>query len=109
MTALGDVARAITSKNAGNFVVAIDVEFDAFETFESVRLTGSLDPESIAEHLRIDLSDVVAVTFFRPGLSAKIAIRRTASSGDVGESDVFGVQQFALVMDLPLHGPAALA
>lgn len=102
MRYLGDVVRAVTSKNAGNFAIAVDIECHDAVSFDELRASGVLAPAHLAAALRIDVDDILAVTPFAPGLAIKIAVRRMIPSGDIGETDVFGVQQFAPFMELEL-------
>jgi len=102
MRRLGDVVRAVTSKNAGNFAVAVDIECHDEASFEELQASGALAPAYLAAALGMEVDDILAVTPFAPGLAIKIAVRRLIPSGDIGETDVFGVQQFAPFMELEL-------
>ena len=44
--------------------------------------------------------EVLHVIEFDQGLAFKIAVRRAHASGDLGETDVFGAQQYAPLLDL---------
>jgi len=102
MGLLGDLAKEISSKNAGNFAVTFDVEFRDTPSYQHVLDSGVLSVENIAGVLGISVDEIIGVSPFRPGLAVKIAVRRHHSSGDVGETDVFGVQQYAPLLGLEI-------
>jgi hypothetical protein len=58
MAKLGELARLIRSKNAGPFVLTIDVMFDKEEDFERVRRSGVLTADTIAKIYRLPVEDV---------------------------------------------------
>jgi hypothetical protein len=97
---LAELANEISSKNAGNYFLTFDVVFDDGEAYERVKSSGVLNRERIAQLYRMPLEDVLHVVEFDQGLSFKIAVRRLHASGDVGETDVFGAQQYAPLLDV---------
>jgi hypothetical protein len=102
MPLLSELAKEITSKNAGNFAVTFDVVFDDEATFTRILQSQLMDPAFVADLLRVTPGDIIAITPFPPGRAVKIAVRRIRSSGDVGESDVFGAQQYAPLLDVAI-------
>ena len=99
---LGDLAKEISSKNAGNFAVTFDLEFDDITSYQRLLDSGVLSEEKLAGFLGISVDEIISVSPFRPGLAVKIAVRRHHSSGDVGETDVFGVQQYVPLLNLEI-------
>jgi hypothetical protein len=55
--------------------------------------------ESVAEAYGMPLDEVLHVVEFDQGNAFKIAVRRARPSGSVGETDVFGAQQYAPLLD----------
>jgi hypothetical protein len=102
MTGVENVARHFTlirSKDAGPFMLTIDLFFAdehsrraflAADVFNAERIGGlyGVDPAAV----RIfDLADIGAM---------KISFPRPVVSGDFGDTDITGGQQYALVVDL---------
>ena len=102
MVLLGDMAKEVSSKNAGNFTVTFDVEFHDESSYQHVLDSGVFEKNHLADFLQIALDEIVSVSPFLAGLAVKIAVRRHHSSGDVGETDVFGVQQYVPLLDLEI-------
>ena len=100
---LRDLATVIRSKNAGPFELTFDILFSDPYDYQRVVRSGQLSAESFASLYGIALDDVLSVIEFEPALAIKITIKRTRSSGALGESDVYGAQQHAplLQLDIP--------
>lgn len=90
----------ISSKNAGNFFLTFDVVFDDVAVYDRVKRAGVLTPERVASLFHMPAEEVLHVVEFDQGLAFKIAVRRTHASGDPGETDVFGAQQYAPLLEL---------
>lgn len=99
MTRLKDIAKACKSKNAGPFHVTLDIMFDDETLFERVRATGVIRPELIAQLYRVPVAQVL-FTEYPPALTWKATIPRRIPSGAVGDSDVYGAQQHAPLLDI---------
>ena len=100
---LPDLATVIRSKNAGPFELTFDILFSDPYDYQRVVRSGQLSAESFASLYGIALDDVLSVIEFEPAMAIKITIKRTRSSGALGESDVYGAQQHAplLQLDIP--------
>ena len=101
MAKLRDLAKVCKSKNAGPFEVTIDVMFDTRELFDQVLASGVLNAELFAKLYGVDSKDVM-VTPYPPALAIKGTIPRRVSSGDVGDTDVYGAQQHAPMLDVEI-------
>ena len=97
---LADLASVIRSKNAGPFVLTLDVFFKDREVFQKVRDAGVITKASLAELYRVSEDDILEVTFFEPAEALKISIKRWVSSAAPGDTDVFGAQQHVPLMSL---------
>lgn len=95
---LGDLAAFMTSKNAGPFLVTIDVVFQSREDFERVRRSGVLTAESVAASYGREPGDVTGIYYFEPAKAIKVTLRRTVPSGGPGDTDVYGAQQHVPLM-----------
>jgi hypothetical protein len=102
VTRLAELARELSSKNAGNFHLAFDIVFEDAPTFRRVRDSGVFTPERIAELYGTPVADVLGIIYFDPGNAIKVTMRRSRPSGDPGETDVFGAQQYPPLLDLEI-------
>lgn len=101
MTKIRDLAVVCRSKNANPFLLTLDVVFPDEETFEKVRATGVLNKQLISRLYRVSEEDVLLVEF--PQANAiKATIPRLHGSGAVEDSDVYGAQQHAPLMDVDI-------
>jgi len=103
MARIRDIAKACKSKNAGPFELTLDVVFDERSMYERVRATGVLGPELFARLYNVRPEDVL-FTEYPAGNAFKATIPRLVPSGDVGDTDVYGAQQHAplLEVEIPL-------
>ena len=96
-----DLAVVCRSKNANPFLLTLDVVFPDEETFEKVRATGVLNKQLISRLYRVSEEDVLLVEF--PQANAiKATIPRLHGSGAVEDTDVYGAQQHAPLMDVEI-------
>ncbi|MEQ8193999.1 MAG: DUF4387 domain-containing protein [Rhodospirillales bacterium] len=99
MAKLGDLATLVRSKNAGPFYLTFDVMFDDPAVYERVRNANVLSRAFIAE--RFGLSENEVLFFFVDNaLAVKASIPRPIIQGDIGETDAYGGQQFAALLDI---------
>ncbi|QIL79360.1 DUF4387 domain-containing protein [Diaphorobacter sp. HDW4A] len=99
MTRLKDIAKACKSKNAGPFHITLDIMFDDLKLFERVRATGVIRAELIAQLYGVPV-DSVQFTEYPPALAWKATIARRIPSGAVGDTDIYGAQQHAPLLDI---------
>jgi hypothetical protein len=97
-----DIARVIRSKNAGPFELTFDIIFNDAETYERAKKSGIFSRELFAEIYRIPLDRVLNFCFFDPAHAVKATIARAVSSGTAGDSDVFGAQQHAPLLEIEI-------
>ncbi|MEQ8584932.1 MAG: DUF4387 domain-containing protein [Thalassobaculaceae bacterium] len=109
MPRIRDIAKVCKSKNAGPFQLTIDVVFETRATYDAVAATGVLTPALIAALYGVAEEDVL-FTPYPAGLAFKATIPRAIPAGDLGDTDVYGCQQHApmLDVDIPINdAPAA--
>lgn len=99
---LKTLAKVIRSKNAGPFELTFDIMFDDPAVYERVKRSGAICHELFARLYGITIDRVLGVEPFDPALSIKATIVRPVSSGTVGDSDVFGAQQHAPLLDVEI-------
>ena len=97
MAKLSEVARIIRSKNAGPFELTLDVMFDDRQVYEDIKGRAVLSAETIG---RLYDRPVLSTYYFDNAMAFKATLPRTVSAGTTGDSDVFGAQQHAPLLDL---------
>lgn len=101
MARIADIAKVCRSKNAGPFELTIDVAFDDRALFDRVKATGVLTASLFARLYGVKESEVL-FTVYDPGLAFKATLPRLRPSGDIGDTDVYGAQQHAPVLDVEI-------
>jgi hypothetical protein len=101
MPRIREIAKACKSKNAGPFEVTLDVVFDDPDLFERVRKTGVLCPALFARLYKVRPEDVL-FTEYPAGNAFKATLPRLIPAGDVGDTDVYGAQQHAPLLDVEI-------
>ncbi|GGE49160.1 acyl-CoA synthetase [Agaricicola taiwanensis] len=103
MPLIKDIARVCKSKNAGPFELTIDVVFDDPALYRRVKETGVLGPDLFARLYGVSANEV-QFTPYDAGSAFKATLPRLVSAGDVGDTDVYGAQQHAplLNVDIPV-------
>lgn len=96
---LGDLAAFITSKNAGPFLMTIDIVFATRKAYEEIRDQRFVTPALVARLYRCPVGDVVNIVHFEPAKAIKITLRRAVASGGPGDTDVYGAQQHVPLMN----------
>lgn len=99
MAKLKDIAKACKSKNAGPFEITLDIMFDDAALFERVRATGVIDAALIARLYGVR-QDQVLFTEYAPALAWKATLPRRIASGAIGDTDIYGAQQHAPLLDI---------
>lgn len=103
-----DVAKVIRSKNSGPFELTFDIIFKNRAWFETFRARNIINPELICRLFRIEPEDILGIIPFAPAQAIKITIRRWIPSGALGETDIYGAQQHAPLLDIEFEAdPAA--
>jgi Domain of unknown function (DUF4387) len=101
MAKISEIAQVCKSKNAGPFEVTIDVVFADKAMFEKVKKTQVLNADLIARLYHVKPSDVL-FTVYDAGNAFKATVPRRVPAGDVGDTDVYGAQQHAPLLDVDI-------
>lgn len=99
---LDELAKTIRSKNAGVNKITFDIIFRDRETYEAVKRSGAITRESVCALYRIPLSRLADFVEYDPGLAIKFTIFRERPSGSAGDGDIFGAQQYAPLLGVPV-------
>ncbi len=97
---LYDLAKVLRSKNAGPFQLTLDIIFDNDDAYRLVKDSGVLTTQLVCERYRVTPEDVHGIVFYDPALAVKITIRRPTDSGSIADTDVYGAQQHAPLIDV---------
>ncbi len=101
MAKISEIAQVCKSKNAGPFEVTIDVVFSDKAMFQKVKDTQVLNADLIARLYHVKPSDVL-FTIYDAGNAFKATVPRRIPAGDIGDTDVYGAQQHAPLLDVDI-------
>jgi Domain of unknown function (DUF4387) len=99
---LAETAKLIRSKNAGPFWLTFDVMFDDEAVYRRVRDQGVLTVEVVSRLYAVP-ADQVLLFADDNALAIKASIPRPRSSGSALDTDIFGGQQYAPLLDLSVE------
>jgi len=101
MTKLRDLAQIIRSKNAGAYQITIDVVFEDQETYKRVKDAGTINQTLFANLYRVP-EDQVEFSEYDQAHAFKATLTRWHASGDIADSDIYGAQQHAPLLDIDI-------
>jgi hypothetical protein len=101
VTKLSDLAAVLRSKNAGPFLITIDVLFDRDSHYQRVMASNAMTPVALAPRLRLSASDVDVIPY-PLARAIKVTIPRLHSAGSPLDTDVYGAQQHAPLLDIDI-------
>jgi hypothetical protein len=99
-TKLNDITDIIRSKNSGPYELTIDLMFKNADWYHRVCEKKVINEQLVCGLYRIKPADIINIINFDPANAVKVTIRRPICSGDPGESDVYGAQQHAPMLDV---------
>ena len=101
------LAKLARSKNAGPFVISLDLVFKDSAAYDAVRESGAVSRESIAALYRLPLERVGEVIEYPAANALKVNLFRERPAGSFGERDLYGSQLGSLLDHLlvPLPEP----
>ena len=100
MKKLSELAKTIRSKNAGVDKVTFDIIFTDRSVYDRVRASKAITRETIAKLYGIDQSRIADFVEYDPACAIKFTLYRLRPSGSAGDSDIFGAQQYAPLLDI---------
>jgi hypothetical protein len=95
MSTLSEFALVVRSKNTSPFTYSLDILFREADDYHRFKAQGLIDHHLIADLYGIEKDQVLDIIYFDPALAIKVCLPRTVSSGAPGDSDVYGAQQHA--------------
>ncbi len=99
---LSQLAKTIRSKNAGVDKITFDIIFPDRESYERVKKSGVLNRAFVARLYGIPESRISDFVEFDPAMAIKFTIYRLKPSGSPGDTDIFGSQQYAPLLDVQI-------
>jgi len=102
---LGDCTKLLRSKNAGPFMLTIDLLFHEMASYDQARHSGLLEPERLAKLYGVNPA-LVKVFLVPDVLAIKISFPRPIPSGGEGDNDIYGCQYMARLARLPMPDAA---
>ena len=94
-----DLADVIRSKNSGPYELTFDIMFKDYSMYRKVAEAKVFNASMFAGLYGIRESTVMEVINFDPAKAIKVTIERPICSGNLGETDVYGAQQHAPLVD----------
>ncbi len=101
MALIRNLAKVCKSKNAGPFELTVDVVFEDAATFQRVKATGVLSAALFARLYDVP-TQTVLFTPYDAAFAFKATFPRLVPAGDLGDTDVYGCQQHAPLLDVDL-------
>lgn len=101
MSRIRDLAKICKSKNAGPFDLTVDVVFEDQPTFDHVLASCVLTTDLFARLYKVP-PDQVLLTPYPPGLAFKATFPRAIPSGEIGDTDIYGAQQHAPLLNVEI-------
>ena len=95
-----EAAQVIRSKNAGPYELTLDILFKDRRYYELFRRQGVISPETIRRLYGTPPDDILGIVYFEPACAIKVTLRRPIASGAAGDSDIYGAQQHAPLLDI---------
>lgn len=96
---LRDIASVIRSKNAGPYTLTIDVLLPNKKTFVKVCNSKAITQKKMANLYKKKVNEVKVIEH-PESYSIKIAIQRTKTAGNFNDTDIYGAQQHAPMLDI---------
>ncbi len=101
MARLVDLAQVLRSKNAGALLCTLDMMFEDEATYRRVLDSGAINVQRIADLYGVSNNEVSIIPY-DVAYAIKVTIPRLARSGDPEDSDIYGAQQHAPLLDIEI-------
>jgi len=101
MARLRELAKLIRTKNAGPFQLTLDILFEDRPTYLRVKNSGAITKGLISKLFRVN-EEKVHLVYFDPAYAIKVTVPRPVISGDLDDTDIFGGQQYAPLVNLEI-------
>ncbi len=102
MPKLVQLAKVLRSKNAGPLYLTLDIMFDEEPVYQRVIRSGKLNKKLVSQLYHVNEEDV-SVIDYPAAYSVKITVPRRTISGNIGDTDIYGAQQHAPLLDVEIE------
>lgn len=102
---LREMTSTVRSKNAGVDHVTFDIFFTKPAYFEAAKRAPALQPDALAALFRVRPEELVSLAYVEEVMAIKFTLRRRRPSGDPGDNDIFGSQQYPPLYELEIEVP----
>lgn len=99
---LGELAEVMRSKNAGPFMLTVDMIFDSGDSYERVKNSGLLTKERVAKLYGVPESSIHGVFFIDQAYGIKVSLVKKSPSGTPACTDTLGAQQHVPLRELEI-------
>jgi hypothetical protein len=96
------LAKVIRSKNAGPYELTLDIIFNDQACYDLAAKSKVINAENIAKLYRVTTDKIINIVEFPQALAIKATIVRPRPSGALGETDVYGAQQHAPLLQIEI-------
>jgi hypothetical protein len=103
---LEDLCAVLRTKNAGPFLITVDMIFEDPGVYRAVSAGRLITEELVAERYRIPVGDVVRVEYIDALNAVKASYKRRIPAGSAGDPDCYGMNQEAPMLEVSF--PASL-
>ena len=104
MAILGEIAKVVRSKNAGPFVMTLDIMFPSKNTYEKVVASGFFTKQLFSDLYNID-NEKIKIFHYDIANTIKISMPRPYFQGDIEDGDNYAGQQYGplVLLDIPIE------
>jgi len=102
MKTLSQVARVIRSKNAGPFMTTIDIMFENEHEYRDIRDRKIINEDSVTELYGLSQGELIGIFHADLCMSIKVTLLSRIPSGDFGNVDIYGAQQYIPFLKFPV-------
>ena len=100
-----ELTNIVRSKNSGPYELTLDMMFKTRKIYEFFRDQKVIHEELICDLYKITPDKIINIVCFDPADAIKVTIARPICSGDLGETDVYGAQQHAPLLQIHVDIP----
>lgn len=99
---LRELVTFLFSKNAGPYLITFDILFKSREDYEKAKASGVFTRDTFAALYKVAPERIISVYEYDAADMIKFTMIREVSSSDFGDRSVFGSQQWAPLLELPV-------
>ncbi|HBX8773036.1 TPA: DUF4387 domain-containing protein [Klebsiella pneumoniae] len=103
MVRIVNIAAVIRSKNSGPSELTLDIIFKSNALFIQAKDSGVFNASMIAGLYKKPVDDIISIVSFEPANAIKITMKRDVISGDASDSDIYGAQQHAPLLNIEFN------